>query len=128
RRLLVRRVLGLAERRRARVDRQPLLRGREVEALDVAPLGADEGLDLARNRDAVLRDRLVERERLPQRGVVHGRPRLLDDQGLVRRRVALVDVVLLLERAVALAERDHGGGDAVAERRRRVAARARVAG
>ena len=123
--LLVRRVLGCPDRRWAWVDRHPLLRQGQREAPNVSPLGADEGLHLARDCEAVLCDRLIESEGLPERRVVHRRPRLTDDERRVDGRVALVCVVQSLERAVLPSVGDSGGRDPVPESGRRVSFRAR---
>ena len=81
----------------------------------MTPLGPDEGLHLAGDRKPILGHDLVERERLPEGGVVDGRSRLIHDQGHVHGDVALVDVVASFDRAVAPSMTNHRGGDAIAE-------------
>ena len=89
------------------------------------PPRPDEGLHLPGDREPVLGHCLIERKRLPESRVVHSGARLGNDQRRVGRRIALVGVVPGLQCTVVPAVPDHGGGDAVAERGRRVALRAR---
>ena len=94
------------------------VRPRQRKRRHVAPLGADERLDLAGERHAVLADHLVERERLPAVRVGDGREvdvGDLHDQRLIHRVVARVGVVAVLVRAVGLAGGDHGRCDPIAE-------------
>ena len=87
----------------------------------MAPVRPDEALHLAGDRQAVLRDDLRERERLPAVRIAHVRAGLCDDERRVDRLVVRVDVPRLLQRAVVAAALDDRRRDAVAERRRRVA-------
>ena len=114
-RLLVSRILRRANRRRAGVDRDALLRGWQREPPHMPPLRADEGLHLPGHREPVLGDVLIERKRLPEGWVVHPRPRLGDDEGSIHWDKALVGIVASFERAVAPSIPDHRGRDAIAE-------------
>jgi hypothetical protein len=59
-------------------------------------LRAHVALHAAGDREAVLGNEPVERERLPEGRIVHDRSRLLHDQRLVDRRVGRVGVALPL--------------------------------
>jgi hypothetical protein len=121
--LLERRVChGIVQaRRRARIDGCTRRRRGQCQGRDMPPMRPEEGLHLARYRQAVLGDLLTERQRLPGVGVAHRRPRLGNDERVVDRTVGVVDVPVVFEGAVAPAVVDRRLGDAVAECRRRVA-------
>ncbi len=119
--------VALAEAgRRSGIDRRALGRRGQPERSHVSPVRPDEPLDVARDRQAVLRDVLAERQRLPPVWIPQARPGIGDHERVVDRPVRRVDVALLLERPVLHAVGDRGRGDAVPERRRRVAVGARV--
>ena len=87
----------------------------------MAPVRADERLDLARNREPVLRQLLLECQRLPSVRIGHLGAGLRDDERLVGGGVRIVDVALLLERPVCLPFLDNRSRDALAEGGRVVA-------
>ena len=101
-------------------------RGRE--GAHAAPLRVLEGLNVRRHRAAALGGLLRERQRLPERRVVHGRDGVLNHERLVHRRVGRVGVVERLVRAVVPPRGDRRGADAVAELCCRAAGRAREVG
>jgi hypothetical protein len=76
---------------------------------------ADEGLDLARDGEAVLRHLILQSERLPAVRVSHHRPWLIHTQRLIGRLIRRVDVALLFERPVTGPGVDDRRCDPVAE-------------
>ena len=75
----------------------------------------DDVLHAAGDRQSVLGQLLLERQRLPAVRVAHHRARVAHEHRVVGRRVAAVDVPLVLEGSVVATGLDDRGSDAVAE-------------